>query len=217
MSAEPASNFSVGMRGMSTGRARKAAETRGTIGISQPGDTGRPEGDFYRTPSSATEALPEYLPPHDLRYGVWEPAAGDGAIADVLRARGGGEGGDERLLPPRRHAGRHGLPADANAAGAERHHQPALQARGAVRAPRAGLGATNVALLLRLAFLEGQRRTDLWPNLDRVLVFSKRLTLWRGDHERAGESAGGMIAFAWFLWRADGPAIGVPTIHWIKE
>jgi hypothetical protein len=77
------------------------------------------------------------------------------------------------------------------------------------------LGATRVCLLLRLAFLEGQKRTDLWPQLDRVLVFSKRLTLWRGDHERRDETKGGMIAFAWFCWDRRKAPWQEPTIAWI--
>lgn len=48
----------------------------------------RHDRDFYRTPPAATCALLDFLcwlPPH-TRF--WEPAAGDGAILDVLRRRG---------------------------------------------------------------------------------------------------------------------------------
>ncbi len=53
----------------------------------------RSEGDFYETPESATLALLEQLklelPDQWLaRDAVWEPAAGKGAIASVLRANG---------------------------------------------------------------------------------------------------------------------------------
>ena len=51
----------------------------------------RREDDFYRTPAWCTEALLDALP-YNLRIrhgqGVWEPAAGDGAIRDVLEKRG---------------------------------------------------------------------------------------------------------------------------------
>src|SRR5262245_64214306 len=41
--------------------------------------------DLYQTPGVATEAL---LRTEELPYRIWEPAAGRGAIANVLRAAG---------------------------------------------------------------------------------------------------------------------------------
>ena len=58
------------------------------------------------------------------------------------------------------------------------------------------------AFLLRLAFLEGQSRKsqiyDIFPP-SHILVFSKRLTMWRGDEERPEKSTG-TTAYAWFIW-----------------
>ncbi len=51
-------------------------------------DVKRREADFYATPADVTRALlgaeREHMPQH-----VWEPAAGDGAMADVLAFDGG--------------------------------------------------------------------------------------------------------------------------------
>jgi len=51
----------------------------------------RQEDDFYRTPAWCTKALLDTLPWNlKSRYGngIWEPAAGDGAIRDVLEDHG---------------------------------------------------------------------------------------------------------------------------------
>ena len=76
-------------------------------------------------------------------------------------------------------------------------------------------GANYVAIFQRLAFLEGARRHQcLYKNNPptRVWVFSKRLTLWRGDEESPGK--GGAIPFAWFVWQR--PAGGAGThLGWI--
>lgn len=52
----------------------------------------RVEHDFYPTPPEATHALVDFLEEKDLATPgverVWEPAAGDGHLAEVLRDRG---------------------------------------------------------------------------------------------------------------------------------
>ena len=216
---EPASAFSVGMRGMPTGRARKAREARGTVGIAQPGDTGRPADDFYRTPPEAVDALvrldrhrwPAVAVPGEE---VWEPACGDGAICDRL-AHHGVHGWATDLYAHGKHAGGLDFLAAKGLLAPVIVTNPPFKLAAEFARHGLALGATRVCLLLRLAFLEGQRRTDLWPQLDRVLVFSKRLTLWRGDEVRRDETKGGMIAFAWFCWDRRKAPWHDPTITWI--
>lgn len=210
----PASAFSVGMRGTPTGRVRKARETRGTIGISQPGDTGRPVDDFYRTPPEAVDALVRL--DRDRWPGgiVWEPACGDGAIVDALRPHVLTVHATD-LYPHGDYPGGVNFLQVTDLRASTIVTNPPFKLAGDFARHGLALGATRVCLLLRLAFLEGQRRTDLWPQLDRVLVFSKRLTLWRGDHERRDETKGGMIAFAWFCWDRRKAPWQEPTIAWI--
>lgn len=72
------------------------------------------------------------------------------------------------------------------------------------------LGAAKVAVIGRLAFLEGQKRKetlfDKTP-LARVWVFSKRMSMPPGG--RGIEPRGGSIAFAWYVFEAghQGPAV----------
>lgn len=156
----------------------------GCVGVAAPGDTGRPGSDFYRTPASATLAL---LQRENLRPSVWEPACGDGAIVDVLRSH------DLPVVATDLYAYGAGVP------GVNFLEETELRAPVIVTNPPFRLAsdfarhaielrAERVCLLLRLAFLEGQRRRDLWPHLARVHVFSKRLTLWRGGHAREGRT-----------------------------
>lgn len=181
----------------------KQKATRGTLGIALPGDTGRPEGDFYRTPEAATLALIER---EQIDF-VLEPACGDGAISKVLQLHfpgrvhssdlhdhGFGGAGvdflDVTMLPV------HGCSIVTN---------PPFKLAADFARHGLALGAPKVCLFLRLAFMEGQRRYEsgLWRHLHRVWVFTERQTLWRGGHAREGEKKGGMIAFAWFVFESN--------------
>ncbi|KKQ10207.1 MAG: hypothetical protein US20_C0002G0008 [Candidatus Pacebacteria bacterium GW2011_GWF1_36_5] len=74
------------------------------------------------------------------------------------------------------------------------------------------IGINTMALLLKLSFLEGQKRKKLFSVLPpkEILVFSKRLTMTRnGEPSRNG----GMIAFAWYIWEFGYK--GRPQIGWI--
>jgi hypothetical protein len=75
------------------------------------------------------------------------------------------------------------------------------------------LGVKKHAWLLRLSFLEGMARHErlykLFPPA-RVWVFSKRLTIWRGDEEKNGS---GTTAYAWFVWERG--KYNETTIGWI--
>ena len=172
--------------------------------------------DYYKTPPSCTEAL---LARETFAEWVDEPACGDGAISEVLLAhghkvkstdlvyRGYGAGGRDFLLP-------------GNYVGE--------QTRDLVTNPPFGLaddfvlhahalGYRKIALLLRLAWLEGERRRqrvfEKYPPL-RVHVFSARQTLWKGDDPNA-RTTGGMAAYAWFVW--DQRETGPTTISWIPK
>ena len=57
-----------------------------------------------------------------------------------------------------------------------------------------------------VGFLEGQARYEKifskYPPA-RVHVFSKRLTIWRGDEDQAWYGTTGKTAYAWFVWDRD--------------
>jgi hypothetical protein len=70
----------------------------------------------------------------------------------------------------------------------------------------------KVAMMLRLSFLETQRRKEMFARtpLRRVYVFAKRVNF---DPEKKGSS---MLAFAWFVWDKNWWRRGAhPELHWI--
>lgn len=158
----------------------------------------RAHDDFYRTPAAATAAL---LARESFPGYVWECACGDGAMAEPIEDagycvhatdlvdRGYGQGGVDFLaaktLPP-------GCESIIT--------NPPFKLGTAFMRHAIGLGARKVALLCRVAFLEGQeRRPILEEHLSRVWIFSSRITLWRGD-DPAAQDKGGAMAFAWFVF-----------------
>ena len=155
--------------------------------------------DLYETPAVAVRAL---LRVENIPHCVWEPAAGRGAIVRVLRDHGhvvvatdiadygfplhfcrdflaevGAPAGVEMILtnPPFR------IVAP--------FVEHALQL-----CPR-------VIMLLRLAFLESERRCGILEGrgLARVHVFRKRLPMMHRD-EWVGRKANSSMAFAWMVW-----------------
>jgi hypothetical protein len=177
--------------------------------------------DLYETPPEAVRAL---LGVERLPLYVWEPACGPGAIAQVLRAAG------HRVYATDLFD--HGCPdAEAGVNFLEQLNAPSGIGC-IVTNPPYRLAAEFVAhalrlvpravMLLRLAFLESERRSSILDRgaLARVRVFRNRLPMMR----RAGWNgprASSAIAFAWFVfdrghrgpavidrisWRAPGPA-----------
>jgi hypothetical protein len=165
--------------------------------------------DLYETPPVATEAL---LSVETLPHCLWEPAAGRGAIVQVLRNRSHTViasdliNYDFTLDFVGDFMAAAEMPAGCEAIVTNPPYQIADQfTRHALDlAPR-------VYLLLRLAFLESERRTDIIEHrgLRAVHLFRKRLpTMHR--HGWAGRKASSAMQFAWFCWDRDHH--GPPTI-----
>lgn len=151
--------------------------------------------DFFPTPAWATHALIE----SEIFEGpIWEPACGDGAMARVLEQtgclveasdlfdRGYGESGIDFLNTSRL--------VDNIVT-----NPPYNSAEGFVQA---GLRQCErkLALLLRLAFLEGAgRQREIFSKTPpaRVWVFSERITFYPAGAVQKGS---GTTAYAWFVW-----------------
>lgn len=167
----------------------------------------RADNDFYRTPDHATIAL---LERESFPGGIWEPACGDGAISRVLEQegytvyssdivdRGYGVRGVDFLAARNRIA--HIIT-----------NPPYRQAQEFIE-HALDCATHKVAMLLKLNFLEGQRRHEFFKRtpLQSVYVFSKRLSFDRGDEENKGN---GLLAFAWYVWNKR--YYDQPRIDWI--
>lgn len=184
---------------LSTGNARAALKER--------------KDDLYETPPTAVEAL---LRAEKLPNQIWEPACGPGAIVNVLRKAGhkvfasdlvdygmGESGRDflmERFAPP-------GYEAIVT--------NPPFKLAGEFVVHALEL-CPKVIMLLRLAFLESQRRSPILDGglLARIHVFKNRLPMMhRGNWQ--GNKAGSAICYAWFVW--DRTHKGATTIHRISH
>jgi hypothetical protein len=184
-----------------------------TVGLSLVGTgknpDGRPDTDFYSTPAWATEAL---LSRETFEGRILEPACGDGAMSKVLEPYYNIHSFDKYDLG-------YGERQDFLTYGEEywnavitnppyRHAQEFLERALFLTKPHRG----KVALLLKLQFLEGQKRAKILKDspLKTVYVFSKRLTFYRNNIPMQN---GGMMAFAWYVW--DWTHEGPPTLDWI--
>ena len=170
---------------------------------------GRPEHDFYPTPRNVTVSLLEQM--SYFKGGIWECACGKGDISQVLEEYkhrvvstdlinyGFGLGeidflATKKLLAPN-------IVTNPPFKLAAKFAEHAMD-----------LGAEIVCLLCKLAFLESEERRKLFMKYppEWVYVFSKRIQLTRNGEPPRG---GGMIAFAWFVWRKDWH--GNPSVDWI--
>lgn len=156
--------------------------------------------DLYETPPVAVWAL---LKAEKLPLCIWEPACGPGSIVRVLRAAGhhviatdlvnygleDSQSGIDFLMECQAAAGVEAIVTN-----------PPFKLAGEFVARALEL-CPKVVMLLRLAFLESDKRTPILDNghLARVHVFRKRLPMmhrhgWGGKHANSG------MAFAWFVW-----------------
>lgn len=174
--------------------------------------------DLYETPTVAVEALirVEKLPPY-----IWEPACGSGQIVKPLRKAGhtvlatdlldygcpDSKAREDFLLNHGQFPYIDAIVTNPPFMLAERFVEKALS-----------LGIPTVIMLLRLAFLESERRRHILDNgmLARVHVFRKRLPMmhragWEGRKANSG------MAFGWFVWEREhrGPT-ELHRISWEK-
>lgn len=167
---------------------------------------------FYPTPPNAVRAL---LRVERFQGAIWEPACGDGAISNVpienghevistdLVARGFGLPGVDFLMETKSMAPN--IITNPPYKLATEFVEHALK-----------LASGKVAMLLRLAFLEGKRRKAMFDSspLARVWVFSERIRMQKGRQATKSDT-GGMIAYAWFVWDKRHHDAVPPVIGWL--
>ena len=169
--------------------------------------------DLYQTPREAVLAL---LGVECILRRVWEPACGPGAIASVLREKGHDVLATDLVDYDTLHQDAvadflrsdfHGLDTEGRVIVTNPPFKDAhlFVARALQHAP-------YVAMLLRLAFLESERRRDILDQscLARVHVFRKRLPMMHREGWE-GPKASSATAFAWFIWERTYK--GPPQLH----
>lgn len=167
--------------------------------------------DYYATEPKAVELLLEKETFHPY---VWECACGEGHMAEVLKKhgykvrstdlvdRGYGEGGIDFLKE-----GKPTMPMDIIT---NPHYKYAKEF--VEHALDISMDGTKVAMFLKLTFLEGQGRRDLFRNNppQNVYVASGRLECaLNGKFKNKS-----MVAYAWFVWQKG--FRGTTNIKWIN-
>lgn len=155
--------------------------------------------DLYETPQIAIDAL---LANANVPSFVWEPACGPGAIVRALSASGRtvfrSDIRDYGLGNPIQDF----LTAEVSMAECIVTNPPYKDAQAFVQ--KARNLCPRVFMLLRLAFLESERRRVILDtgDLAKVMVFRKRLPMMHRDGWD-GPRSSSAIAFAWFEWNRD--------------
>lgn len=177
----------------------------------------RAANDLYQTEPWATEALLRNFPvgPHDL---VWEPAAGNHLIADVLREQGAKVFTSDIAVYDREHDEAFDFLTGS-------HHGPesfftaiitnppyGKGNRDAVRFARLALERCSgwVALLLTAKFDFGKTRADLFRDNPR---FAAKINLVDRIQWFPGETSG-TEDHAWVVWGPTSGAPYVPRLMW---
>ena len=185
------------------------AKNRGQsiVGYSQD----RAEHDFYPTPPLTTAAL---LTREKFEGAVWECSSGNGAMSKVIE-----EYGIECISSDIRKGtniyGEQGVDflRDYRKVDNIVTNPPYSLAREFIMH---ALDCANkkVAMLLKLVFLEGVSRYDLFRDtpLKTVYVFCRRQKITKQGIEMKNSS---MIAYAWFVWDKACPPSIKTTIEWI--
>ena len=171
----------------------------------------RVASDFYPTPRETTLAL---LNREKFEGNVWECAVGDGSMAKVIVEFNRicycsdirndediyGEKGIDFLKSNKQFDN---IITNPPYNLAQKFIEHALKCAN-----------KKVAMLLKLVFLEGVTRYDLFKStpLKKVYVFCKRQNIRAKSYKGDNSS---MIAYAWFIW--DKSFKGEPTIDWIKD
>lgn len=157
---------------------------------------GRPADDWYPTSPEATRAI---LDQETFTGSIWEPAAGDGAICKVLNEYGYQDILATDLVYRGYGEGDHDFRTSNYKADNIITNPPYNMAQEFIEL---SLERTTkkVVMLLKLQFLEGQKRKLFYQNvpLSKVYVFSKRVNFYRnGEQGKLGSS---MIAFSWHVY-----------------
>lgn len=161
--------------------------------------------DLYETPDVAVKAL---MKAEKLPEVIWEPACGPGSIVRVLREAG--------HLVHATDLVDYGCPDSESGQDFLMEQHPSFYIGAIVTNPPFKLasefvahamkiGVPKIIMLLRLAFMESERRASILDNgwLARVYVFARRIPMMHRHGYQGPTTKNSGMAFAWFVWDRD--------------
>lgn len=186
-----------------------------TLGATNHALAERENNDYYATDPIAVELL---LEKESFSDKIWECACGEGHISKVLERhgyqvmstdlidRGYGTGGVDFLT------------SDIRYDGDIITNPPYKYAREFVEhAIESVVDGHKVAMFLRLQFLEGKARRELFDKYPPKLVYvaSGRINCCKnGDFSKKQRDNSSAVAYAWFIWEK--PFFGETTVRWFN-
>jgi hypothetical protein len=187
-----------------------------TLGASNHTDGDRAENDYYATDPATIKPL---FDREEFSPMIWEPAAGEGHLSkamielgktvystdivdrgysvepllDFLNYNGGIWHGDIITNPPYKYA-----------------HEFVEKAMEIIS------DGSKVAMFLKIQFLEGQKRAELFKKYPPmvVYVFSRRQICAKNGDFESRKKEGSAVAYAWYVWEKGFK--GDPIIKWIN-
>lgn len=187
------------------------------IGASNHTNEEREISDYYATDPKALVML---LERETFCPYVWEPACGEGHLSKVLAENGykvrnsdiidRGYPGTEIIdfLKVTKEDVENDFSRDIITNPPYKYAKEFVE-----RALDISMDSSKIAMFLKLTFLEGQARRELFRENPpkKIYVFSKRITCAKnGDFERYSQGA---VAYGWFIWEKG--FNGKPEIEWI--
>lgn len=184
-----------------------------TLGASNHTDKERENNDYYATEPKAIDVL---LSVESFSNHIWEPACGEGHLSKRLVELGYDVFSTDLIDRNYGNSGIDFLKWDVEYCGDIITNPPYKLAQEFVEK---GLELTHnkLALFLKIQFLEGQARKELFKKYPPKFVYvsSSRLQCAKnGEFEKMKEGGGSAVAFAWFVWYKG--YMGDTVLRWVN-
>jgi hypothetical protein len=188
-----------------------------THGASNHSEGERADNDYYATDPEAVEKL---LENEKFYTYIWEPACGGGHISDVLKYYNytvkssdivdRGYKGTQIIdfLAVTKDEARQGIPHDIITNPPYKYAKEFVE-----KALDVSMNGAKVAMFLKLTFLEGSKRKELFDRYPpkKIYVFRNRIDCWKNGIKP--EKPSKAVCYAWFVWEKGFE--GNPQIKWI--
>lgn len=189
----------------------------GALGASNHSEKEREENDYYATSPKAVEML---LEQETFAHDIWECAAGEDHIANVLRKHGYDVLSTDIIDRTGHTQVLDFLTTEKEFNGDIITNPPYKYAQEFVEHTLDSIQLGNkVAMYLKLTFLEGKKRQQLFKqrNLKTIYVMASRMGCAKNGHfsNKEQQTEAGAVAYAWFVWEKG--YNGYPTIKWINN
>lgn len=192
-----------------------------TLGASNHTDKERENNDYYATEPKAIELL---LDLEKFAPYVWECACGEGHLSEVLKRRGYKvkssdiihRGYEDTEVIDFLKVSKEDIKNDFSRDIIT--NPPYKYAREFVEhALDISMDSTKIAMFLKVQFLEGKARRELFDKHPPRVIYvasSRLLCAKNGEFEKMRQGGGSAVAYAWFVWEKGFK--GSPTVRWFN-